>query len=167
MLCATLSINWCTGGVGGLWVCGVCQSDVSFYNGIVFIQRWNDCRLQLRKWVTIPVLLKTCYIYFSQHLIIYLINYSGNYNGEKPYVSGASCSSCPGGYSCSDNLCVDGSDSTRSGSGTSSGSGSGDSSSTNTETTNTGYGDVPGKINSANWISKKATRFTIIVITLR
>lgn len=26
---------------------------------------------------------------------------SGNYRGVRPYVSGASCSSCPGGYTCS------------------------------------------------------------------
>lgn len=41
---------------------------------------------------------------------------SGNHRGVKPYVSGASCSSCPGGYTCSGNLCVNGSD-TSSGSG--------------------------------------------------
>lgn len=76
---------------------------------------------------------------------IVVCNYGngGNLSGKKPYISGTSCSSCPGGYSCSDNLCVDGSDSASSGSGTSSGSGSGGSSSTNTETTNTGSGDVP------------------------
>lgn len=53
-------------------------------------------------------------------------HFSGNYKGDRPYVSGTPCSSCTSGYSCSGNLCVKGSD-------TSSSSGSGGSTSTDTE----------------------------------
>lgn len=66
---------------------------------------------------------------------IVVCNYGngGNRRGVKPYVSGASCSSCPGGYTCSGNLCVNGSD-------TSSGSGSGGST-----TTDPGNENIPDK----------------------
>lgn len=70
---------------------------------------------------------------------------SGNHRGVKPYVSGASCSSCPGGYTCSDNLCVNGSD-------TSSGSGSGGST-----TTDPGNENIPGEKNSAFILSHAET----------
>nr|XP_034330685.1 GLIPR1-like protein 1 [Crassostrea gigas] len=37
----------------------------------------------------------------------YVCNYgeSGNFNGARPYVSGATCSQCPSGYTCNNNLC--------------------------------------------------------------
>ncbi|XP_061187587.1 peptidase inhibitor 15-like [Saccostrea echinata] len=81
---------------------------------------------------------------------IVVCNYGpgGNYNGQKPYKSGTSCSSCPSGYSCSNNLCTDGSDDNGSGSSSgSSGSSSGSGSSSNTgssgsTSTNTGSGET-------------------------
>lgn len=100
-------------------------------------------------------------------MIIYLINYSGNYNGEKLYVFGVLCSFCFGGYLCLDNFCVDGSDSISFGFGIFFGSGSGDFLFINIEIINIGYGDVFGKINLVNWIFKKVICFIIIVIIFR
>lgn len=68
---------------------------------------------------------------------------SGNHRGVKPYVSGASCSSCPGGYTCSGNLCVNGSD-------TSSGSGSDGST-----TTDPGNENIPGEKNFHYFLMQK------------
>lgn len=48
---------------------------------------------------------------------------SGNYNGQQPYMTGTPCTSCPRGYSCTNDLCV--SDGDDSGSGTSSSTGQG------------------------------------------
>ncbi|XP_048780979.2 peptidase inhibitor R3HDML-like [Ostrea edulis] len=72
---------------------------------------------------------------------IVVCNYGpgGNYGGQKPFESGTSCNSCPSGYSCSNNLCVDGSESNNSGSETSSSESSG-STSTNTDNSSTGTG---------------------------
>ncbi|XP_062587556.1 peptidase inhibitor 16-like [Saccostrea cucullata] len=76
---------------------------------------------------------------------IVICNYGpgGNYNGQKPYKSGAPCSSCPSGYSCSNNLCTDGSGDSGSGSSSgSSGSSSGsDSSSGSNSSSSTGNSD--------------------------
>ena len=48
---------------------------------------------------------------------------SGNYNGQQPYMTGTPCTSCPRGYSCTNDFCV--SDGDDSGSGTSSSTGQG------------------------------------------
>ncbi|XP_078334905.1 peptidase inhibitor R3HDML-like [Crassostrea virginica] len=54
---------------------------------------------------------------------IVVCNYGqgGNYNGQQPYMTGTPCTSCPRGYSCTNDLCV--SDGDDSGSGTSSSTG--------------------------------------------